>query len=372
MTAKHWMIVTLSAVAAACGQTSLATGPTSGPVFVAPAPSSPGDLAQLSTLRPTLSVKNGSSDRAGERTYEFEISDKSDFSSTSSSGVFPALAHQTGVAENAGGTTSFTPDFDMQPATRLFWRARVVQDVHVSDWTPTRSFNTAIVGYNRAGELFDPLINGSTIGTVTGPVAFIDGQGLKLIAGTSYVRYQLAQPLSSGEFSLEIGGLSPNGPGPKLKLFSMSNSTALLFDNPWLFDVQYRGVTGNPDNAISWKMRLGDPAFQLEPDFGERAAATKSLDPAHFYFFKATWNNGVRIVIQDNVGSGTIYDLEHRSTDYLGAFIPYQPSPHFAYLGANDHNTPEAATFPGEIVRNVFIGNRARPATLGNAIRVWR
>jgi hypothetical protein len=36
------------------------------------------------------------------------------------------LARQTGIPEGSG-TTSYTPDFDLQPATRLFWRARFVQ-----------------------------------------------------------------------------------------------------------------------------------------------------------------------------------------------------------------------------------------------------
>ena len=46
----------------------------------------------------------------------------------------------------------------------------------------------------------------------------------------------------------------------------MSDSTANVYNSPWLFTTQYRGVNGNPDNCISFKMRLGDPAFQLEAD----------------------------------------------------------------------------------------------------------
>ena len=82
--------------------------------------------------------------------------------------------------------------------------------------------------------------------------------------------------------------------------------------------------------------------------------------------------DGFRMIVQNSVGAGTFYDLEYKSTDYFeNRLIPYQPSPHFAYLGGNDQREgPENGSFPGEIVRNVFIGNRPRPASLGSALRV--
>ena len=373
MNTSSLLVVGLCAVgAAACGKTEAPLNPSAGGgTLTAPAAASPGDGAQLASLRPTLSVSNSPAATTGARNYEFQVSDKSDFSTTSSPGSFPVLARQTGVAEGSG-TTSYTPDFDLQPATRLYWRARVIEGLATSDWTATRSFNTAIVGYNRPGELYDPLVFGNTIGMIVGSTTFITGQGIRLNDGNAYVRYQLAQPLSTGEFSLEIGGLHPNGPGAKLKLFEMSDSTGNVYNSPSLFTAQYRGLNGNPDNCISWKMRLGDPAFQLEADIRDRTKAVMALDPSHFYFFRAMWSNGFRMIIQNSVGAGTLYDLEYKSTDYFdGRLIPYQPNPHFAYLGANDEvQGPENGTFPGEIVRNVFIGNRPRPASLGSALRV--
>jgi hypothetical protein len=96
-----------------------------------------------------------------------------------------------------------------------------------------------------------------------------------------------------------------------------------------------------------------------------------ALDPSRFYFFRAMWNDGFRMIIQNSVGAGTFYDLEYKSTDYFDKqLFRYQPTPHFAYLGGNDEREgPENGTFPGEIVRNVFIGNRPRPASLGSAMR---
>jgi hypothetical protein len=355
----------------ACGDSNAPLAPSAAfsKLLTAPTAVSPGDQTQLNALRPTLTVANSPGTSTETRTYEFQVSDTSDFSSTSSPASFPVIAHQSGVAEHPG-TTSYTPDFDLQPATRLYWRARLVQGTAASGWTPTRSFNTAIVGYNRPGELYDPLVYGATIGTPVGSTTFISGQGIRLNDGLAYVRYQLAQPLSAGEFSLEIAGLHPNGPGAKLKLFEMSDSAANVYDSPWLFTVQYRGVGGNPANCISFKMRLADPAFQLEADVNDRNMNVVSLDPSRFYFFRAMWNDGFRMIVQNSTSSGTFYDLEYKSTDYFNRLIPYQPTPHFAYLGGNDEREgPENGSFPGEIVRNVFIGNRPRPTSLGSALR---
>lgn len=370
-TSRLWIVGLCVVGAFACGKgeavVPLGPSATLG-ALAAPTAASPADQAQLTSLRPTLSVGNSAS-TTGTRIYEFQVSDRNDFTTVSSTGSFPVVARQTGVPEGSGNT-SYTPDFDLQPATRLYWRARASEGNNVSDWTATRSFNTAIVGYNRPGELYDPLMFGVSIGTVVGSTTFISGQGIRLNDGGAYVRYQLAQPLSAGEFSLEISGLHPNGPGAKLKLFEMSDSAGGVYNSPWLFTAQYRGVNGNPDNCIAFKMRLADPAFQLEADANDRTKNIVSLDPSRFYFFKALWDDGFRMIIQNSIGGSTFYDLEYKSTDYFNhRLIRYQPNPHFAYLGGNDEREgPENGTFPGEVVRNVFIGNRPRPASLGSAL----
>src|SRR4051812_129321 len=106
----------------ACAKNEAPLSPTaSASALPAPSPTAPADQAQLASLRPTLSVANAPAATSGSRSYEFQVSDKSDFSTASSPGSFPVLARQTGVVEGPS-TTSYTPDFDLQPATRLFWR----------------------------------------------------------------------------------------------------------------------------------------------------------------------------------------------------------------------------------------------------------
>src|SRR5690349_3984476 len=143
-------------MAIGCGGSSGPSSPSptptpTSPTLTAPAPDSPGNDSQLDTLRPTLIVRNGTSTVAGTRTYEFQISDSSDFaSSTAPVAGLAVTVSQTGVPEGAGGTTSFTPTSDLQPSTRMYWRARVSQAGATSSWSPTSQFRTKLVGFNRA------------------------------------------------------------------------------------------------------------------------------------------------------------------------------------------------------------------------------
>jgi hypothetical protein len=364
-----------------CSSSSAPLSPASatvnGPKITAPTPDSPGDGAAAGSYRPTLVVRNGTSDQNGTRLYEFQVSDRSDFSINSASRLtsFAIVANKTGVPEGAGGTTSYTPDFDLQPTTRFYWRTRILQGAAASDWSATRSFTTPIAGYSRPGELYDPLVYGSTIGTPVGSTTFIPGKGLRLNDGNSYVRYQLAQPLNGGEFSMEVEGLRPNGPGPKLKIFSMSDGTGDVYRSNYLLVAQYRGVAGNPDNSIAFKALLGDPGYKLEPEFGDRVAGVRALDPNRAYFWKGTWGNFFRLTVQDGINGGTIYDFKMTLSDigFPANAATYNPIPHFAYLGAN--NGPfgeEDGSFPGTTYRNVWIGTGSRPASLGSALEAAR
>ncbi|HEX9367750.1 MAG TPA: hypothetical protein VF921_14060 [Vicinamibacterales bacterium] len=364
--------VLLFAVPLACGGNSAPSSPTpTSSSITAPTPDSPADGAASTTYRPTLVVRNGTSSLPGARLYEFVISDSSGFSTTSAtSGAFVVYAHTTNVAEGSGGSTSYTPDFDLQPTTRLYWRARLVIGTSASEWTATRSLTTPIAGYSRAGELYDPLIYGSTVGVPMGSTTFVPGKGIQLNDGNAYVRYQLAQTLDSGEFSMEVEGLHANGPGAKLKVFSMMDGTGDLYRSQYLLNAQYRGVNGNPDNCIAFKALFGDPFFKLEPDAGTRGRAIMALDPSKAYFWKGTWSNEFRLVIQDGINGPTLYNVGVSIAD-LGTTLRaiYNPSPHYAYLGAN--NGPfgeEDGSWAGAIYRNVWIGRGPRPASLGSAL----
>jgi hypothetical protein len=367
------------ATAVACGGDKSPSGPsTTTPArLTAPAIDAPITDEQLDTLRPTLTVKNGTSDQTnGVRSYEFQVSDNNNFTSSvtaSTTAGFAVMVGKTGVPENTAGKTSFQPEQDLQPTTRYFWRARLVQGTVQSDWSPVASFKTKLVGYNRAGELYDPLIHGETMGDRLGSTDFIPGKGIRINTNTSYVRYLLPATISNGEFSMEIEGLHPDFAGDKAKLFGMQEGQDDYITNRYRVDIQYRGQQGFPPNAITFRVLYGDdPCCKYEPDTDTRFRSVYALNPSIPYFWKFTWGTGTEVrvsVKEDGInGTKTIYNV--------GVATPkgvYAPSPQYAYLGApTGRSGVESASVPGAIYRNVWIGNHPRPTSLGSALRPLR
>jgi hypothetical protein len=336
--------------------------------LTAPAPVSPVNGEQLATLRPTLVVQNGtSSNQNGTRTYEFQVSDRADFSlGPSLTTSFLVAVNQTGVPEG-DGRTSFTVPQDLQPTTRMYWRARVVQGTSTSDWTSAAMFRTKLVGYNRPGELYDPLLHNEALAgaVIFGAHTWIAGKGLRLDTEDSYVQYRLEAPLSTGEFSVEVEGLHPNGPDHKLKIFSMSDSTADITNSNFQMSTMYRGIDGNPPNCIAFKAVFGSPNRIVEPNRTLRDAGIRTLDPSRTYFWKATWGSEFRLLVLDGgVNGSSIYEL---GLSVAGG--TYRPTPPYAFLGSNQSRFgSDAGTFPGATYRHLWIGDKPRPATLGNAL----
>ncbi len=88
------------------------------------------------------------------------------------------------------------------------------------------------------------------------------------------------------------------------------------------------------------------------------------------YYWKFTWgreNGEVRTLVREGGidATKTLYNVGVRTPDGR-----YQPSPHYAYLGApTGRSGAESASIPGVIYRNVWIGSGPRPASLGSALR---
>jgi hypothetical protein len=365
----------VSLLATACGDDKKPATPTSPTPqtahLTAPVPDSPSDNTQLDNLRPTLTVTNGTSDVAtGTRTYEFQISDASDFSTAGhAASTFKVVTSKTGVPEGTNGKTTFVVTDDLQPTTRLYWRARVVQGTSMSDWSKPSSFKTKLQGFIRPGELYDPLIHGETVGEIVGSGTWLPGRGIQLNNGSSYVRYLLPQTISAGEFSMEVEGLRANGPGDKAKVFGMQEGQDDFITNRYRVDIQYRGVTGVPPNAIQWRALYGsatDLSVRYEPDTAKRTASVYLLDPSTTYYWKAAWGPEFHVwVLQGGINGSTLYDYGLPTP--RGAYLP---NPHYAYLGAPvGRSGGEAATIPGTIYRNVWLGSSPRPPSLGSALQ---
>jgi hypothetical protein len=255
---------------------------------------------------------------------------------------------------------SFAVTAPLDFGKRYTWHARAEYQGAAGPWSTTASFMAPAGGYNRPGELFDPLTNGQTVGEVIGPATFIPGRGIRLDSTTSYVRYLLPATITSGEFSMEVEGLRANAPGDKAKVFGMQEGTGDFITNRYRVDIQYRGTTGVPPNAITFRALYGsasDLSVRYEPPTATRMASARLLDPSTAYFWKWTWGTSVRLTVQSGgQGGATIYDYGMPAPN--GS---YAPSPQYAYLGAPvGRSGAESATIPGTIYRNVWIGNHAR------------
>ena len=370
-------LILVSMVASACGSgvgptRSVPVGPTAptgagggSGTFTLSTPSavSPVNGEQLGTLRPTLTVQNVTSSGTGTRTYEFQVSDNTGFTLGSSlTASFLVAINQTGVAEGGDGRTSFTVPSDLQPTTRMYWRARAVQGSSQSSWSEPAMFRTKLVGYSRPGELYDPLIHGETIGTIVGAHTWVSGKGIRLDTERSYVRYQLPEAMTNGEFSVEVEGLRPNGPNHKLKIFSMNDRDGDPSFSDMGMSTMYRGLEGNPPNAIAFKAVFGNQSRIAEPVRSQRDAGVRMLDPSKVYFWRATWGSDFRLVVLDGgINGSSIYEL--------GLAVGGTLRGTHAWLGSNQATFgTDAGTFPGATYKNLFIGTRSRPTTLGNAL----
>ena len=168
---------------------------------------------------------------------------------------------------------------------------------------------------------------------------------------------------------MDVEGLRANAPGDKAKVFGMQEGQSDFITNRFRVDIQYRGTTGAPPNAIQWRVLYGsadDLDVRYEPDTAKRFASVFLLNPATTYHWKATWGSNFRLVVLDGgMNGGVLYDY--------GLPTPrgqYVPNPHYAYLGAPvGRSGNESASIAGTIYRNVWIGSGPRPESLGSALR---
>lgn len=311
----------------------------------APAHAAPADDAQTNSLQPELTVANATSSQSGAKTYEFEVSAAADFAIV--------VIRTSDVSEDADGQTGWTVSSPLQPTTRYWWRVRVKQGSNTGPWsTPTR-FRSRIEGFNRPGELFDPLTNGSTVGTLI-QATLLPGQGVRLDSLGSRVTYTLPQNLPEGEFSLFATELNSDSAGDSTKLFSMQQGSTDMTTNPYRATIEKRD-----HGTVTFRFIAGDTdarADGVREDF--------AFNPSAIYFWKFTWGNGfARLTVLEGGENGRV--VYNRGDSYSGT---YRPNPHIAHLGAPPGRAGiNTASVPGAVISNVWLSSKPRPSGLGSA-----
>jgi hypothetical protein len=353
--------VALLSIAAACSrQAASPTAPTSSTAanaaasadgstlkVTAPTPTAPINDAQASDNSPTLTATPSTArfGDPGPLLYRFEVY-----------GDTGAKVQDSGLMSSPSFKVSAVLSFKK----RQTWRVRAEAQGLVGPWSAMASFISAEGGYIRGNEAFDPLYNGITAGERIGQTTFIPDQGIRLENDHSYVRYTIPQTINAGEFSVEVLGLRANAPGGKSKVMAMSSDNADFTTDPYRVDIQYRGTSGSPPNAITFRALFGsadDLSVRYEPDTTTRFNSVLSLNPATVYLWKWTWSTEVRLTIQEGgINGRVIYNVGVKST--RGS---YNPRPHYVYLGAPIGRSGEDGSIPQTIYRNAWIGARPRP-----------
>ena len=250
------------------------------------------------------------------------------------------------------------PSFDISASLELdkrhTWVVRAEANGSVGPWSTAASFIAPAGGYISGSELYDPLINGTTVGKIVGPVTFIKGVGARMESEASFIEYELPVTLVEGEMSALVTGLAvisqhrrPEGSGHHDARGQRRDQRQPLPDE--------RRQAGQRRLCMAIPDRTG----RLHPDNQRRSDLIRSTRDL-LYFVKATWFGGFFNVEwrEGGVNGTTIYSYGKPYSRQ------YTPSPHMVFAGnpyySGDRGDP--ATVEGMVIRQLWVSGRPRPA----------
>jgi hypothetical protein len=293
----------------------------------APAPMSPGDDARIDTIRPTLRVNNATSDGGGSRSYEFQVSDNSGFSSVSGQTALVAVS-QSGVPEGADGTTAYVVPIDLFKTTRYYWRARAMQGASIGPWSATSRIRTPVGSYKGGNQAFDILTDGSNVADESRDIGYeLQGQqnpGMKLNGPESYALYRIAT-LSEGEISFIARRVKPGDSSfnSQVKIISMQDGTGDWNANAFRVAIEKRPPRESGKLVLRFMSGVAESG----------GIGWHDHQP---YYFKLEWRGGtarLRVFFGENEGAPLVADI---STSYSGT---YSPPNHAVVVGSLVNDT---------------------------------
>ena len=262
------------------------------------------------------------------------------------------------VNQGSGGTTSHTVTATLDSDQTYSWWARAELSQTFTAWSPRNNatfVSPANTGYITGNELYDPLINGRTVGELHGPVQFIPGLGLKILSQEGYVSYELPQPLWEGEFSVIVTNLAANTKGGKTKLFAMGDGYSDIVTNEYRMTVEKRG---DPPGVVAWRFIARDD--QVDTEGAERE--DYNFLASQTYFWEASWrSNFFNLRILEGGAPGVGHEIYEKGKHWEGR--GYETKQHVLYLGAPiGRSGADGASVNDVIIRQVWVSSRPRPA----------
>jgi hypothetical protein len=354
---------TVLAVAMACSKNSQApVSPTSAPDGGAaaapdgstlksgvPTPVSPINGAQPDTVVLTATKATGKFADITPQ-YEFEIKNAAG-----------AVTHSSGVigGVDSGNNVTYTPpatafDFD----TPYTWRVRAVYQGANGTWSSTGSFRSAVGGFVRGNEVFDPLTNGpSKVINASNDVTWLPGVGVRLNSKDSYVEWKLTTPCVNCEFSALMTNIGNGSEEWKTKVMSMLEQGVNTTENRYRVTIDKRTTWVGQGSRVRYTICSG----QVAGSCSEPTGGFQSWDRTRTYFWKFEWRNLVsHLVVRDGGVNGSVKaDL---SQSYKN---PYQPNPHLVRLGSVGGRADNESN-PGTIIWNVWVSPNPRPTLPGD------
>lgn len=352
--------VALAAIAVACGNgdqkpvnpasptVSAATG---GPSAASdgvtlkvngPTPTSPTGGARLTTMQAVLTFQAATGKYIQGETFTYRVQ------LMSAGGQL--------LEEQTGKGLSYTMKTSLAANTDYSWRARAEQQSYAGAWSSTATFKSMErpTGYVKANEVYDPLIDGKTVGKILGPAEWIPGVGLKLLAEDSAIEYRLGSTITRGEFSMVVGNVGGDSGNDKSKIMSMREENGddrgartFLVDNNRRMTVEKR-----EDGNVAWRFITHDD--QVDTISNERKPA--GVRDESWYVWTSTWAGSFTVKIQQLPNLVTMYEF---GKAYQGR--DYDPTPHVAYAGSGT-TWGGHGTVAGMIVRQVWLSPNPRPS----------
>ena len=345
------VLVAFLALASACAKdTPSPAAPTPPPApppppaaaLAAPTPMSPIATVQLDVQRPRLEVRNAAATgTVGTVTYRFEWSELDSFPENTRTGS------AADVAQGPGDTTTFEIPATLRANFVLFWRARATNGTITSEWSRTESFKTQNKGFQVGQTVYDPLTDGTTVGSRRGG-RFVPGEGWhadSIDAGIDYIIPTCGS--CRVEFDVTNFGKAEGYSVQKdLKWITMGDGGTFgnfnaFRDHGWKMHLEQRSDGGGTGMKLIW--RNGAAGGGEPGDHELRADPAVDWRSSEVYHFVLEWApQGFTVTINGHVW-------------FEGGFgrNAYMPPNHHISLGCH----PRGETI-GAIFRNVSITSR--------------
>lgn len=318
----------------------------------APTPQSPANGSQVTvtTNVPLVSGNVAGTNATFPVTLEYEV--------RNAAGTVLVTAK---VAQASGSTTTYTFTSQLVTSAVYSWRVRATYNNAFGPWSSTFTFKAPDIppSYMRGTEIFDQLTDGKTVGSVSGPVQWLPGIGVRMLHNTSRITYELPTNLQAGTFSLMVSGVDESNPGDKSKILSMQEGYGDITANDYRVTAELRGRFYITPGAVQARIITGDSREEFHRIYDTPRIVVDFSDE-RWYLWRITWQTGAfTLEVREGGPTGTVM---YSRTVGTGTF-PYRPVPHVIHIGSPVPRAGQGdATAAGMIAKNLwFSSTQTRP-----------